>query len=116
MPFGLRNSLGTFNQMMDKIFWSYCSFTSVLFEDILIFSKILEEKKKHLKIICVKLKKHNLYINKKKSEFFLQEINYLVHVISFEDICMDPSKLRVIGEWPQPRNLYELKSFIGMRP
>ncbi|MCO5580733.1 hypothetical protein L7F22_034603 [Adiantum nelumboides] len=49
-----------------------------------------------------------------KSEFFLQEIQYLCHIISKSGIRMDPSKLEVIKEWLNPRNLHELRSFIGM--
>ena len=55
-----------------------------------------------------------LYVNGKKSEFFLQEIRYLGHIISKEGIKMDLEKLQVIAEWPQPKNLHELRSFIGM--
>ena len=39
---------------------------------------------------------------------------YLGHIISKEGIKMDLEKLHVIAEWPQPRNLHELRSFIRM--
>ena len=94
---------------MDKTFKSHWCFTRVFFDVLLVLSKALEECKEDLKIIFGKLKKHKLYINSKKSEFFLQEINYLGHVI-----WMDPSKLKFVEEWPQPRNLHELRSFIEM--
>ena len=51
---------------------------------------------------------------RKKSEFFMQEIKYLGHIISKNGIRMDPDKLRVINEWPTPTNLHELRNFIGM--
>jgi len=60
------------------------------------------------------LRDNKLYINKKKSEFFLKEIQYLGHIISEAGIQMDPAKLEVIKGWPIPRNLHELRSFIGM--
>ena len=44
----------------------------------------------------------------------LQKIRYLVHIISKEGIRMDPEKLKVIDEWPVPKNLHEVRSFIGM--
>ena len=56
-----------------------------------------------------------MYINLKKSESFLEEIQYLGHIISKSSIRMDPKKLDVIKEWPPVlKNICELRSFIGM--
>ena len=60
------------------------------------------------------LRENKLYINQKKSEFFLKEIHYLGHIISHLGIHMDLEKLEVIKGWPIPTNLHELQSFIGM--
>ena len=49
-------------------------FTSVFFDDIIVFSKPLEEHKEHLKKVFEELNAHKLFINGKKREFFLQEI------------------------------------------
>ena len=57
---------------------------------------------------------NDVYVNGKKSESFLEEIRYLGHIISKDGIHMDTDKLKIIEEWPQPRNLYKLRSFIGM--
>ena len=86
----------------------------MLFDDIIVYSKTLEEHKGHLKKVFEELHRNKLFINGKKSEFFLQEIRYLGHIISKDGIKMDPEKLKVIKEWPQPKNLHELRSFIGM--
>ncbi|MCO5548548.1 hypothetical protein L7F22_002008 [Adiantum nelumboides] len=114
MPFGLTNAPATFNRMMERIFRPHRNFTGVFFDDVIIYSKSMEEHKKHLQVIFQALRDNKLFINQKKSEFFLQEIQYLGHIISKSGIRMDPSKLEVIKEWPNPRNLHELRSFIGM--
>ena len=74
MPFGLTNAPATFNRMMDKIFRQHRIFTGVFFDDIIVCSKTLDEHKEHLKRVFEELKAHKLFINGKKSEFFLQEI------------------------------------------
>ncbi|MCO5588021.1 hypothetical protein L7F22_041975 [Adiantum nelumboides] len=114
MPFGLTNAPATFNRMMERIFRPHCNFTRVFFDNVIIYSKTIEEHKEHLKVIFQALRDNKLYVNQKKSEFFLQEIQYLGHIISKNGIRMDPAKLEVIKDWPNPRNLHEVRSFIGM--
>ena len=114
MPFGLTNAPATFNRLMDRIFRKHRQYTGVFFDDIIVYSKTLEEHKEHLKVVFEELRAHKLYVNAKKSEFFLQEIRYLGHIISKEGIQMDPEKLKVIDEWPIPKNIHEVRSFIGM--
>ncbi|MCO5595276.1 hypothetical protein L7F22_049317 [Adiantum nelumboides] len=74
MPFGLTNALATFNRMMEQIFRPHRSFIGVFFDDIIIYFKSIEEYKKHLQVIFQALRDNKLFINQKKSEFFLQEI------------------------------------------
>ena len=82
MPFSLTNALATFKRLMDRIFRKHCSFIGVFFDDIIVYSTMLEEHKEHLAKVFKELKEHKLYVNSKKSEFFLKEIKYLGHIIS----------------------------------
>ena len=100
MPFGLTNALATFNCLMDRIFHKHCSFTEVFFDEIIVHSKTLEEHKEHLAKVFKELQEHKIYVNSKKSEFFLKEICYLGHIISKDGIRMDLDKLKIIQEWP----------------
>ena len=69
MPFGLTNAPATFSRMMEKLFQPHRNFTGVFFDDIIIYSKSLEEHKQHLKVIFQVLRDNKLYINQKKSDF-----------------------------------------------
>lgn len=88
MPFGLTNAPATFNTMMDRIFRPYRHFTGTVFDDIIVFSKSKEGHNEHLAIVFQEMRNHQLYANSKKSEFFLEEIHYLGHIVSKEGICM----------------------------
>ena len=70
----------------------------------------MEEHKEHLHIVLQGLRENKHFINWKKSEFFLKEIQYIGHIISQDGIKMDPSKLEVIKGWPNPRYLHELRA------
>ena len=98
--------------MMEQLFRPHLSYSGVLFDDIIIYSKTLEEHKQHLRVIFEVLRENKLYINQKKGEFLLKEIQYLGHTISHSSIHMDPEKLEVIKGWHIPTNLHELQSFL----
>ncbi|MCO5550838.1 hypothetical protein L7F22_004331 [Adiantum nelumboides] len=77
MPFGLTNAPASFNRMMDRIFRPYRKFMGVFFDDILVFSEIEEEHRKHLDIVFQELRKNELHINEKKGDHSLVRVAYL---------------------------------------
>ena len=95
MPFGLTNAPKTFNQLLDRIFRKDRAFIGVFFDDIIVYSRSLEEHKEHLAQVSNELRVHKLYVNMKKIEFFLKDICYLGHIISKDGIRMDPKKLKI---------------------
>ena len=111
MPFGLTKVLVTFNRLMEKLFFKHSAYASVFFDDIIVHSQTLEEHKLYLQSIFDEV---CLYVNGKKSKFFMLEIKNLCHIISKDGIEMDLDNLRVIKEWPKPRNVHEVWSFLGM--
>ena len=81
---------------MDRNFHKYRLFIGVFFDDIIVYSKTLEEHKEHLSKVFQELQEHKLYVNSKKSEFFLKEVHYLGHNVSKHGIRMDLDKFKII--------------------
>ena len=103
MPFGLTNAPITFNKMMDNLLRLHIG---VFFDNVIVCSKSIEEHKMHLQEVSQVLRDNKLYMNLKKGEFFLEEIQYLGHLTSKSSIRMDLEKLEVLKEWPVPRNIH----------
>jgi hypothetical protein len=60
------------------------------------------------------LRKHKLYAKFNKCDFYQKKIQYLGHVISAESIAVDPEKIRFIMEWPIPKDVADIWSFMGI--
>ena len=49
-----------------------------------------------------------------KCRFAQQSIPYLGHIVSHNGVSTDPSKIDSVQQWPPPRNIKELRSFLGL--
>jgi hypothetical protein len=59
------------------------------------------------------LEEQQLYANPSKYSFEVQEVEYLGHIISHEDVKVDPNKIKSMREWPIPKTLKKLRIFLG---
>jgi hypothetical protein len=94
MSFGLTNAPAHFTHLMNSVFMSELDkFVVVFIDDILIYSKNEEEHAQHLQIVLTRLREHQLYAKFSKCAFWLEEIQFLGHVLSARGIAVDPSKV-----------------------
>jgi hypothetical protein len=94
MSFGLTNAPAYFMYLMNKVFMEYLDrFFIVFIDDILIFSKTMEEHEEHLRLVLEKLRSNQLYAKFSKCEFWLIEVAFLGHVISAGGVSIDPGKV-----------------------
>ena len=61
-----------------------------------------------------RLAEANLKLNPEKCIFFQSQVSFLGHLVSEGGIAVDPEKTKVVQNWPVPRNVSELRSFIGL--
>ncbi|GBG78058.1 hypothetical protein CBR_g25995 [Chara braunii] len=115
MPFGLTNAPATFQCLIDNVLRHQLNrFVVVYLDDILIFTKSMEEHVKHLEEVLQVLKEIQLHLNLEKSEFGRDSVIYLGHRLSANGLEPDATKVEVIRKWPQPANVRELRSFLGL--
>ncbi|XP_028794242.1 uncharacterized protein LOC114749870 [Neltuma alba] len=115
MPFGLTNVPATFCTLMNRVLQLFLDkFVVVYLDDIVIYSKTLEEHVKHLRQVFQVLRENELYVKKEKCAFAQQEVTFLGHIVGGGKLRMDESKVRAIQEWEPPRKVPELRSFLGL--
>lgn len=115
MPFGLTNAPAAFMDLMQRYLRPYLDkFVVVFIDDILIYSKTREEHERHLRLVLELLRKEKLFGKFSKCEFWLEEISFLGHIVSKNGVSVDPEKIRAITEWPIPKSVTEVRSFLGL--
>jgi hypothetical protein len=115
ISFGLTNAPAHFTYSMNSIFMpEFDKFVVVFIDDIMIYSKNKEEHVRHLRIVLTRLREHQLYAKFSKCAFWLEEIQFLGHVLSAKGIAVDPSKVKDILEWKQPTTVHQVWSFLGL--
>jgi hypothetical protein len=115
LPFGLTNAPATFMHLMQQVFRAHLdSFVIVFLDDILIYSETLEEHKQHVQTVLELLRKHKLYAKKSKCEFFRSRVSFLGHVVSDEGVSMEQDKVKAVREWPVPKSVHDIRSFLGL--
>lgn len=115
LPFGLTNAQTTFMCLMNNIFHQFLDkFVLIFIDDILIYSQNIEEHKEHLHIVLQVLREHQLHAKYNKCDFIKEKIQYLGHVITKDGIVVDPEKIRTIMEWLVPKDVADIRSFMGL--
>ena len=113
MLFGLSNSPATFQRMMDEILRGTEHFAVVYLDDILIYSRNLQEHREHVKEILQRLRENDLFAKPEKCVFETDTLEYLGTWIEKGHLRMDKDKVEAIIAWPTPRRVKDVRSFLG---
>ena len=115
MPFGLCNAPSTFERLMEiamrGLQWAACL---VYLDDIVVFSPDFESHLERLGTVLGRLEEAGLKVKPSKCCLARREVSFLGHVVSAQGIATDPAKVRSVRNWPVPRTLTEVRSFLGL--
>ena len=114
MPFGLANAPSTFQHYVNDVLRPFLdTFCTVYIDDILIYSENLSDHKKHVKQVLQALEQAGLHLDIDKCEFHQQEVKYLGLILTTNGVKMDPEKVSAILNWEAPKNIKDVRGFIG---
>lgn len=115
MSFGLCNAPATFERLMERVLsglsWKTCL---VYLDDIIVFAKSFEEQLERLDEVFTRLHEAGLKLSPKKCTLFQEDVDFLGHNVSRNGISTDPKKVAAVKEWPVPKNVKDVRSFLGI--
>lgn len=115
MPFGLKEAPAVFQRLMNAVLSGLIGNTCFVYlDDIVIYSKTLEEHRKKLIKVFSRLRQHKLMLQPDKCNFFMSMIKYLGHIISENGVRPDPDKINVVLKYPVPETPKQIKAFLGL--
>ena len=119
MPFGLMNAPAVFQRLMHQVISTLNlmkgpSFVSVYIDDLLVYSRTLEDHLRHLGMVMDRLREVNLKLQPAKCYFCRQTVEFLGHVLTPQGLLPNPKRVMAVQDFPTPCNVTELRQFLGL--
>ncbi|GBG79229.1 hypothetical protein CBR_g29281 [Chara braunii] len=109
------NAPATFQRAMNDIFRDILEqYVLVYLDDILVYSRTLEERLRHLRDVLDCLRRHGFYAKLSKCRFAQHKVDFLGHYVSDQGLHMDDAKITASAEWPLPTSAKQLCNFLGL--
>jgi hypothetical protein len=114
MSFGIYNAPTTFMCAMNDVFGPFLDdFVIVYLDNIFIFSRTWDEHVRRVNQVLDSFQREKLYVKLSKCEFGKTSLVYLGHIVGGGQLKINPSKIDVIVNWPKPKSVTEIQSFLG---
>ena len=113
LPFGINSAPGIFQRMIDSLVRDIPN-TCAYLDDILVTGKNDQEHLATLKAVLQRLSDSGLRLKRRKCAFLVDSVTYLGHRLDKQGLHAEEDKLQPIVDLPSPRNVSQLRSFIGM--
>ena len=115
LPFDLSNSPSNFQSLMGAVLKTLVGTECWVFiDDVIIFSSTAEEHALRLENVLRRFEEANLQLHPGKCVFAQPQVKYLGYVLSERGISASPEKVKAVREYPTPRSVKDVRSFLGL--
>ena len=114
LPFGVCNGPATFQRVMQQALRGLSDLCSVYVDDIIVFSRTVEDHVSHLEQVFSRLREVGLRLHPAKCRFASPQVEFLGHLITAEGILPNPAKISAVKEFRNPTNVKEVRQFLGI--
>lgn len=115
VPFGLKNAPAHFQEVMNRIFHDLLHRGLVVYlDDLLIYEKDPAKHRQLVEEVLERLQRFGLLLSPEKCQFEVPRVSFLGHELSQDGVSMMGSKLDAIKRFPDPKNLKQLQSWLGL--
>lgn len=115
LPFGLKTSMASLIRCLNTVLGETCrDFVVIYVDDLLVYSPNVESHLINLQQIFEKFKSEGITLKLRKCQFLKYCVTFIGHIISSDGVQLDPKRIEAIENFPAPRNVRELRSFLGL--
>ena len=90
------------------------SFVAIYLDDVLIFSRTLDEHLTHLQLVLSRIIETGLKLKPSKCKFVQQEVRYLGHVVTPVGLKPNTDRVTADRDYPVPKHVKEVRQFLGL--
>ena len=115
MAFGLAGAPATFSKVMDAVLMGLRDVECLVYlDDILIFSAIIPEHARRMRLVFERIGEANFKLGIAKCVFAAPKVSYLGHILSKDGVSPDQSKVTAIWNFPRPKTVRDVRAFLGL--
>ena len=115
MPFGLCNAPATFERLMEHVLAGLSGKICLVYlDDVIVYGSSFFDQMENLKKVLQRIRWARLKLSPEKCILFQHEVTYLGYIVNENGVKVDARKLEAVAEWPIPRNVTEVKRFLGL--
>ncbi|UYV66425.1 K02A2.6-like, partial [Cordylochernes scorpioides] len=112
VPFGLSSAPEAYQKGMDSILLDLKGVICYL-DDVVVYAKDRQELEERLRKVLQRFDKVGIRLNRNKCKFAMEELDIFGHIVSSEGIKPDNRKIEAVLNFPIPKNIEMLRSFLG---
>jgi hypothetical protein len=115
LPYALSNSPASFQRLMNVVIMDLTGTECWIFlDDMIVFSDTIEEHASRLEHVLQRFENANLQLQPAKCVFAKPRVQYLGCIVSRDGITVSPEKVKAVRQYPTPRSVKDVRSYLGL--